>query len=63
MSNSTSDKNNSTFKSPRDSSLILDFKNLDTVLPRLEEVLILEYDFAGKILQLGRERVSSGTST
>jgi len=55
MSNSTSDKNNSTFKSPRDSSLILDFKNLDTVLPRLEEVLILEYDFAGKILQLGRE--------
>jgi len=55
MSNSTSDKNNSNFKSPRDSSLILDFKNLDTVLPRLEEVLILEYDFAGKILQLGRE--------
>jgi hypothetical protein len=55
MSNSTSDKNNSTFKSPRDSSLILDFKNLDTVLPRLEEVLILEYDFAGKILQLGKE--------
>jgi len=55
MSNSTSDKNNSNFKSPRDSSLILDFKNLDIVLPRLEEVLILEYDFAGKILQLGRE--------
>ena len=55
MSNSTSDKNSSTFKSPRDASLILDFKNLDTVLPRLEEVLILEYDFAGKILQLGRE--------
>jgi len=55
MSNPTPDKNNSNFKSPRDSSLILDFKNLDTVLPRLEEVLILEYDFAGKILQLGKE--------
>lgn len=55
MSNSTSDKNNSNFKSPRDSSLILDFKNLDIVLPRLEEVLILEYDLAGKIFQLGRE--------
>lgn len=55
MSNSNNDKNNANFKSPRDASLILDFKNLETVLPKLEEVLILEYPFAGHILRLGQE--------
>ena len=56
MSNSINEKNNSSsLKSPKDASLTLDYKNLETVLPRLEEVLILEYDLAGKILKLGQE--------
>lgn len=54
MANSNNDKN-ANLKSYKDASLIMDHKNFDTVLPKLTEVLILEYDQAGRILQLRRE--------
>jgi hypothetical protein len=43
------------FKSYKDPTLILDYKNFESTFERLKEVLILEYDLAGRILSLGKE--------